>query len=262
MIPTLDIVERLHGYGFSEPIKKSSPGIIKGLASTDHADIQGHVVVQEGINWSPYFSGPDMATKGGCLIAEHPAGVLNAVGEPLEYEIVDLPNGHKGTRLTHQLWIDDDEVAHDIWEKMLKIQKGSNGRRAVGQSIEGGVPKGGRVANVIEASYVWAVALTGAPKNRRAWVEEVYASAGFPVPNNDEFMSIKVPPAFNLPAGQGAAVGLDASEGGWGELANLVKRLNLTALDLACAKILKDNPRMTWADAMIAAARAMSGKKG
>lgn len=129
---------------------------IQGIASTSHSDLQGEVVVQDGIDFS-YF------LKHGYFNNDHKPGFENKVGEPTECKITK--NG---------LWVkgflyNDHKIADQIWELMQAQEANPLSKRKIGFSIEGKVKR--RNGRKIEECWIQDIAITPAPVNTATWAE-------------------------------------------------------------------------------------------
>lgn len=141
-------------------------GRIVGIASTDLLDADGHVVVQEGLDWAPF-------EKAGCPITfEHPRGAFNDLGEATSRSMVTLDGGVQATKLESIIYTASDLGAW-VYGQSVAMKK-SGGKRRLGYSIEGYATK--RNGNRIEGAVVTSVAVSAAPKNRMTWFEPIMAS--------------------------------------------------------------------------------------
>lgn len=123
-------------------------GFMTGIASAEIEDLDGHTVVQDGIDWEPLL-------KSGRTVLHHPPKVLDAagrvdvvasqqarqvhlvkshVGVPLEVSRTTLPGGIPATRLRHGIL--DNEVGRALFDNEQALQKAGN-PRPMGQSIDG-----------------------------------------------------------------------------------------------------------------------------
>lgn len=131
-------------------------GLIEGFASTDHLDLDGEVVEQDGLD----FSGARH------LHLEHPKTHLNVVGEILSVDRRRTPDGLDGSYLKGGLYR-KLPMAGRIYDHALGIAK-SGGTSPFGFSVEG--PPDGLVrrGNRIVKAKVTSVAVTMGPRNQQA----------------------------------------------------------------------------------------------
>lgn len=132
---------------------------IQGIASTDHRDLQGETVAQDGIDFT-YF------LKHGYFNNDHKPGFENKVGEPTECKVTKQGLWVKG-------FLYDDPtncpVADSIWKLMHAQESTEGARRKVGFSIEGKVKR--RNGQRIESCWIQDIAITPAPVNTASWAE-------------------------------------------------------------------------------------------
>jgi hypothetical protein len=144
-----------------EPLKKGQTTApedkrwVQGIASTDHKDLHGEHVNQEGIDTS-YF------INNGYFNYDHKSGAENKVGEPTECKVT--PQG---------LWVKgfiykEKKMADFVWEHINSLSK-SGARRRMGFSIEGRVLK--ESGAIIERCWIQDIAITPAPVNSSTWAE-------------------------------------------------------------------------------------------
>jgi hypothetical protein len=143
-----------------EPLKKGQAPTedkrwVQGIASTDHKDLHGEHVNQEGIDTS-YF------INNGYFNYDHKSGAENKVGEPTECKVT--PQG---------LWVKgfiykEKKMADFVWEHINSLSK-SGARRRMGFSIEGRVLK--KSGSIIERCWIQDIAITPAPVNSSTWAE-------------------------------------------------------------------------------------------
>lgn len=230
-----------------------SAGRIVGIASTDLLDADGHVVVQAGLDWTPFEK------AGGPITFEHPRGAFNDLGEATSRTLVTLDGGIQATKLESLLYTASD-LGRWVYNQSVAMKK-SGGKRRLGYSIEGYATK--RDGNRIEEAVVTSVAVSGAPKNRMAWFEPIMASmmaGGFN------------PFAGHTPLALGAGAvgyprqGVEHS----GEIAPAVPQsiqgkadgprsadVDLTPEDQAALRLLRANPNLTWARARALVTQAL-----
>lgn len=129
---------------------------IEGLASTEHLDLDGEIVEQDGLTWSPTTY----------LTLEHPRLTLNTIGEVVDRAATALPDGVKATRIKGGLY-QAVPAGKLIYDHAVGIAK-SGGTCPFGFSVEG-PPEGLiRQGNRITKALVTSVAVTQGPRNTRA----------------------------------------------------------------------------------------------
>jgi hypothetical protein len=128
---------------------------IQGIASTDHLDLQGEIVDQDGIDFS-YF------LKYGYFNNDHKPGFENKVGQPTECKVTNKGLWVKGFLLKKH------QVADSIWELLTSLKE-SNSARKVGFSIQGKVLR--RNGNKISKCWIQDIAITPSPVNPTTWAE-------------------------------------------------------------------------------------------
>lgn len=143
-----------------EVFEKASPEgterRIGGIVSTDHLDRQSEVLLQEGLDFSPFL-------KGGWFNDNHESTTDSVIGYPTAAELRHLPDGRKGWYVEGYLLKTDR--ANRIWDLATELQRSGSGRK-LGFSVEGSIaerdpddPKKVRKAVVRE------VAITKCPVN-------------------------------------------------------------------------------------------------
>lgn len=134
---------------------KSGKRWVQGIASTEDRDLQGEIVVQNGIDFG-YFM------KHGFFNNDHKPGFENKVGQPTECRVTK--NG---------LWVkgflfEKNKIADDIWDLIHSLDASGSSRK-VGFSIQGKVKR--REGNVIKECWIQDIAITPAPVNSATWAE-------------------------------------------------------------------------------------------
>jgi hypothetical protein len=218
-------------------------GRFSGIASTDMVDLDGHVVEQDGIDWSAF-------EKAGCpLTYEHPRRPDNDIGEATAIQRIEL-DGFKATQIDGLIYTHHPygNLAYTQATAMAK----SGGKRRMGLSIEGYATK--RDGNRIVKSVVTSIAISPAPKNNLTWLDPILASRNF--------LGLSAP--FGTPpyafAMSAAAVGYPTQgQPSTGEFAPLVGQsiqgkpstaaAEPSGRDALVLRFLKKNPGMTWAQA-------------
>lgn len=135
---------------------------IQGIASTDARDLQGEVVVQDGIDFS-YFM------KSGYFNDDHKDGPEHKVGEPTQCKVTKDGLWVKGFLYKEQ------EAAKNYWALMRAQETEGDSKRNVGFSIQGKVIK--RNGNIIERCWIQDIAITTAPINSKTWADVVKSLA-------------------------------------------------------------------------------------
>lgn len=134
----------------------SGMGLIEGLASSEHLDLDGEIVEQDGLTWAPTTY----------LTLEHPRSTLNTIGEVVDRAGTILPDGVKATRITGGLYR-GVPAGRLIYDHAVGIAK-SGGTCPFGFSVEG-PPEGlERRGNRITKALVTSVAVTQGPRNTKA----------------------------------------------------------------------------------------------
>jgi len=128
---------------------------IQGIASTDHLDLQGEKVLQDGLDYS-YF------LEHGYINDDHKPGPENKVGEPTEAKITKDGFWIKG-------FLYKGKERSDYWWEHLTSLEQSQASRKVGFSIQGKVKR--KSGNRIEKCWIQDVAITASPVNVKTWAE-------------------------------------------------------------------------------------------
>jgi hypothetical protein len=144
-----------------EVFEKASPDgrerRIGGLVSTDHMDRQHEVLLQEGLDFSPFL-------KGGWFNDNHDKTTEALVGYPDRAEMRSLPDGRKGWYVEGYL-LKGHERADRLWELATALQKTD---RRLGFSVEGAiVARDEKNPSLVKKAIVREVAITRCPVNER-----------------------------------------------------------------------------------------------
>lgn len=227
-----------------EPVEKSNDdlpamGRIQGIASSEHVDADGEIIVQKGLQWD-YF------LKHGFVSLEHPLGVLNAVGESVSAQIIDL-DGTPATEITADLHL-EDRIGKAVWDK-AKMLKKSGSRRKLGFSIEGeALERDEENPKLITKARVISVAISAAPKNPLSWFEPIAASM-IAILRKDHSLNdlIGYPAQAEEDAG-GMSTLVPQSIQGVVDTATYDKNLldGVSSRDLLVARVLKRMPQLNW----------------
>lgn len=237
-------------------------GLIRGIATSERRDIQGEILRRDGADAGPFLgalakgAGADPMVDGfsGSVTLEHPAGVFNPVAEPVDIEKGVTPRGDKCFFLVSRLWVDEEPLAKDCWEKVLRIQKASS-RVRLGYSVEGHATKRNPLDKKDIEAWVWAnTVITGSPRNRDAAFEAIFASFNASAKGRDLLRkAMEGLPAvrdFAAELGEGAVVADGLDVGDMLALGRLAAKLNLTPVDMAVATALKGSS--SWAQTLAA----------
>jgi hypothetical protein len=134
---------------------------IGGIVSTDHMDRQGEILVQDGLDFSPFL-------KGGWFNDNHDKQTSKLVGYPELAEMRQLPNGHKGWYVEGYL-LKGHDPAKELWSVANALQK--SGRR-LGFSVEGNIQqRDAKNPKLVRKATVREVAITRCPVNDRTGLD-------------------------------------------------------------------------------------------
>ena len=131
---------------------------IQGVASTNARDLQGEVVIQDGIDFG-YF------LKNGYFNDDHKDGPEHKIGEPTKCKVTKDGLFVKGFLYQKQ------EKAGQYWDLIQAQESEADSQRKVGFSIQGKVVR--RKGNVIERCWIQDIAITTAPINAKTWLDVV-----------------------------------------------------------------------------------------
>jgi hypothetical protein len=145
-----------------EKSEKDGKRWIQGIASTNHRDLQGEVVLQNGIDYSYFLSD-------GYINDDHKDGPENKVGEPTECRITQ-----KG--LWIKAWLYKGKERSEYWWEHINVLKQNNSNRKVGFSIQGKILR--REGNTIAKCWLQDIAITASPVNTNTWAEIVKSLSG------------------------------------------------------------------------------------
>lgn len=246
-----------------EPLMKGGkivePGYIRGIATSERRDLQNEVLRRDGAVVEP-FAGA--LVKGaasedvGAVTLEHPAGVFNPIGEPVDLEKGVTAKGDPCFYLTTKLWIKDEPDALQVWDKVLRIQKASSKVR-LGYSVEGKALKRNADDPKIIDEWLWVnTVVTGSPRNRDAFFDPILASALTANPRAREYIKKAIGELGDAPAvkdfadfmlrGHAEVNGVEVGEAL--VLGQLAEKMNLSAIDLAVGSALKGSA--AWNDVL------------
>jgi len=138
-------------------------GKIAGIISSESADLQGDILLQEGMEWE-YF-----LTKG-WLNYEHKQGPEWIVGAPKKVERVVLEDGKNATRIEGDLFLNRPR-GKEVYESAKAIQKAGGGR-SIGFSVEGQVlERDSKDPTIVTRARILNVSVTAHPVNPDARLE-------------------------------------------------------------------------------------------
>lgn len=140
--------------------------VIEGIASTDSRDQQNEVIDQSGLDWTDFL-------KSGWFNDNHGKSAGDVVGYPTAVRFFAkgsvLPDGQIAPFNCH--WVkgyllEGHPPADNIWTAATALQRGGEGARRMGQSIEGAVlERAGADRRYIKRAKVNHVAITHCPVN-------------------------------------------------------------------------------------------------
>jgi len=134
---------------------------IEGIATTEHQDTAGEVILQDGIDWS-------YCLKNGAFNYDHSNLPGHIVGAPLSVNKI-IHKGKPATSIKGVLYA-KKQIVKDIVEN-YKAMKSAGNIRQIGFSIEGQVlARDNKNPNIITRSKVLNVSLTHQPCNTEATV--------------------------------------------------------------------------------------------
>ena len=151
---------------------------IGGLVSTESRDRQNEIILQRGLDFTPFL-------QHGWFNDNHDKTPAGVIGEPdptsLRYyqKGEQLPNGRKAPANGHwaEGWLlHGDPRADAIWSKIKSLEKSPTGRR-FGFSIEGGVRRrAGPDLKTVAKAFVSHIAVTHVPVNTDAGLDALAKS--------------------------------------------------------------------------------------
>jgi len=133
---------------------------IGGFVSTDHMDRQQEIIIQEGMDFSPFL-------KGGWFNDNHDKATDSLVGYPTAAELRPYPNDpmHKGWYVEGEL-LDGHPRADSLWQLAQSLKK--SGKRKLGFSVEGSIDERDvKNPKVVRKATVREVAITRCPVNTK-----------------------------------------------------------------------------------------------
>lgn len=257
-----------------EPIMKGKSGTLQvgwvdGVLTSARPDMQGERLNQDGGDFTPLMGNGGPNDKKGPVHVEHPVGIFNAVGEPMDLVKIEILgprlDGKKGTqaypahRLTTRFMLDAAEygdngrelamIANKSWDRILAIHKSSHGRMGSGYSAEGGCLQ--RDPDDKKHLMQWwcaSAAITNAPRNRDAWFEPVYKSMLADPRTRDVLIEKAEAGGFGELLGQDLAP--ETSDANGVDLIEAMRSLEMKSLDIMVAKLIKTSMPTTWRAAL------------
>lgn len=270
---TINLIDELSGLSWVEftpgDIEKGeggkpTRGYIEGIASAENVDEDGEIIVQDGMTIS----------KGTPVTLEHPAGVVNIIGEVVEVSRSTV-NGHAATLVKAAIML-TDKLGKLIWDKSVALKKAAMTMR-LGFSIEGSAAK--RCADNprrILKAIVGSLAVTWSPRNKLALFSPTIAKGGIDGIQVAGFSkgsvgTVQQGGAFESVAGSELApLVLQSHEAApqprkpaptSDRLTATLKALGLSMSDLAVASLAKRNPGTPWAHVSAAYQSQLGGKQ-
>jgi hypothetical protein len=130
---------------------------IGGIVSTDHMDRQHEILLQEGLDFSPFL-------KGGWFNDNHDKTTEALVGYPDKAVLRELPDGRKGWYVEGYLLKGHDR-ADRLWDLANALQKTD---RKLGFSVEGQIlDRDPKSPGTVRKAVVREVAITRCPVNEQ-----------------------------------------------------------------------------------------------
>lgn len=142
--------------------------VIQGIASTDDLDLEGEKITQSGLDIS-------YLVKYGKFNDNHQKGIENVIGEVTDCKVTPAGLWVKGI-------IYKGKERADHWWNHLNILDASGAKQKAGFSIEGKVTR--RKNNVIQASWLKAIAVTECPVNPHTYIDLVRSLSGEKICNH------------------------------------------------------------------------------
>lgn len=137
---------------------------ISGIATTEHVDTAGEVILQNGIDWS-------YCLRSGSFNYDHSNLPGHILGAPQSVEKVKH-NGKSATKISGILY-GDKQIVKDLVEN-VKLMRSTKSGRSLGFSIEGQVmERDSKNPKIITRAKVLNVSLTHQPANQEATVQLV-----------------------------------------------------------------------------------------
>ena len=207
-------------------------GLTKGIASSELKDADGEIVEQDGLD----FSDCRLVTL------EHPLGVVNIIGETLDFEQVTV-KGFKATQASANIYL-TDPLGRATFQKAVSMNK-AGAKNKLGWSIEGNATE--REPGRIKKAKITSLAVSAMPKNRMALFDPIAASLISGIGGGVPGLPLMWP-MFKAEAGY-PTQGVPSSNAFAAKIAQSIQCVHgsdTDALDDATAKLLKRMPHITW----------------
>lgn len=168
---------------------------IGGIVSTDHLDRQDEVLIQKGLDFSPFL-------KSGWFNDNHDSSTEGLIGYPQTAELRTLPDGSTGWYVEGYL-LKGSERADRIWELANALQKTD---RRLGFSVEGSIgERDSENPKTVRKAVVREVAITRCPVNTNTSLNVLAKSLS---------VGHASPTSAPVVPGEGAALRVESLEGG------------------------------------------------
>ena len=152
---------------------------IRGIATTDHKDMQGETALQDGVDWS-YFK------RWGWFNDIHNKSANAGLGEPTAVYPVELPDGHRGWVVEGFLY--DTPENRKLWDLLVALKSDPFATRKIGFSVQGPIllrlDDSGHPAKdgkTLARILVMDVSITRHPVNKHAPLEAALKSLDWAV---------------------------------------------------------------------------------
>ena len=162
----IDVFSKFQPLNFSLNKNDDDKDIIdvEGIATTEHVDSAGEIILQDGIDWS-------YCLKSGALNYDHRNDPKYILGAPKSIDKI-MHNGKKATTIKGILY-GSKKIVKDLVEN-YKAMKSAGDIRQLGFSIEGQVlARDNKNPNIITRARVLNVSLTHNPANTEATIKLV-----------------------------------------------------------------------------------------
>jgi hypothetical protein len=140
----------------------STGRFIAGFVSTDHMDRQGEVLLQKGLDFTPFL-------ERGWFNDNHDSATDALVGYPTMAEMRKAGDGHTGWYVEGEL-LEGAPRADRLWSLAQSLSK--SGKRKLGFSVEGKIlDRDPRNPKAVRKAEVHEVAITRCPVNTKTALE-------------------------------------------------------------------------------------------
>jgi hypothetical protein len=202
---------------------------IGGIVSTNHLDRQQEVLIQEGLDFTPFL-------KSGWFNDNHDTATDSVVGYPERAELRELPDGKQGWYVEGFL-LKGSERAEKIWNLANALQKTD---RRLGFSVEGKIlERDEKNPKLVHKAQVREVAITKCPVNENTSLmvlaKSLSVGGAVPLPRN-----VAVPG----PAGGGRLLSPQSLEANKNPPPDKKKRKRKLAKAEAVRLLMKAHPRI------------------